>query len=98
MTNTFLSEIYRNENEKFVRFLRNFNIEKDFDNMFSKVGQFKELEFANFIKNNRKINFQDTDDVKNFLRLYDIDIVFGFDKIDYKLYEQFYIKKVGRKR
>lgn len=151
-TDTFLSEIYRNENKKFVRFLKDFNnIKRDFDNMFPNVNQFEDLEFANHIKNDRKINFQNTDHVKNLLKLYDIDIVFGIDKnceknwtgivefihdrhklvhekhkphvyddimskyseeyikniidnmeklmskIDYKLHEQFLIKKVGKK-
>ncbi len=79
-TDTFLSEIYRNENEKFVRFLKDFNIKKDFDGMFPNVNKFEELEFASFIKNNRKINFQNTDHVKNFLKLYNVDMVHGIDK------------------
>lgn len=69
-------KIYRHK-EKLQSFLKEFNLRRDFESeMFSNGYQFENLNFAKFIKNKRKINFQDEENVKNFLKIiYDLDIV-----------------------
>jgi len=76
LNDVVLKKIYKNK-EKIKKFLNAFHLKDDFANeMYSNGYQFKNLRFASYIKNNRKINYQDTDNVKDFLRiLYDIEIV-----------------------
>lgn len=71
-----LEKIYKDK-EKFKKFLIRFNLKRDFeDQMLFNGYKIKNLEFANYIKNNDKINYQDLDKLKDFLSiLYDIDIV-----------------------
>jgi len=71
-----LEKIYKDKN-KLKKFLSDFNLRQDFNNeMLSNGYRIKGLEFADFIKKNKKINFQDIDKLKNFLNiLYEINIV-----------------------
>lgn len=67
---------------KFKNFLNDFNLKNDFFNeMFLNGPQLNYLRFADYIRRNKKIDFQNKDSLKKFFRIiYDIDIV----KIDEK--------------
>ncbi|MFZ3059771.1 MAG: hypothetical protein WA102_08525 [Candidatus Methanoperedens sp.] len=79
--NILEEKIYKDK-EKLKKFLTEFNLWQDFNSeMLLNRFQVKGLKFANYIKTNHKINYQNIEYLKKFLNiLYDIDIV----KIDEK--------------
>lgn len=71
-----LENVYKNK-EKLKKLLKTFNLERDFANEMLLNGyQFKNLRFADYIKNNEKIKYQNVDHLKAMLSiLYEINIV-----------------------
>lgn len=65
------------QNEKFEKFLNEFNLISDFEKkLISNDDKFGGLNFGTHIIKKRRINFQNLETIKSILKLLDIDIVY----------------------